>query len=233
MELENSIKNNIEINKNQNNFLQTVIGKTINTGIDFGLRAVLPDLIENQVIDIKNSLIKNGLKEGINTAIKSAIDLGKSALGIVTGDFQNMSQIQMAIGSGGIIDTISNLLDKTANKAYQGGYIDKNINSLIKKGKNIILDNISNNIKNEIKNQNNLINNVEKNIKNWKEFFNNKNFEGMEKEYKNIEMQMKKMIPLENIIKEIRNVENIHKLISKNGHNFEITDLEKSVMQKL
>ena len=144
-----------------------------------------------------------------------------------------MSQIQMAIGSGGIIDTISNLLDKTVNKAYQGGYIDKNINILIKKGKNIILDNISNNIKNEIKNQNNLINNVEKNIKNWKEFFNNKNFEGMEKEYKNIEMQMKKMVPLENIIKEIRNVENIHKLISNNGHNFEITDLEKSVMQKL
>ncbi len=63
--------------------------------------------------------------------------------------------------------------------------------------------------------------------------FYNKNFEGMEKEYKNIEMQMKKMVPLENIIKEIRNVENIHKLISNNGHNFEITDLEKSVMQKL
>ena len=82
-----------------------MIGKTINTGIDFGLRAVLPDLIENQVIDIKNSLIKNGLREGINTAIKSAIDLGKSALEIVTGDFQNMSQVQMAIGSGGIIDT--------------------------------------------------------------------------------------------------------------------------------
>ena len=61
----NNIELNKEIEKNQNNFLQTVLGKTINTAIDIGLRTILPDFIENQVIDLKNNLFNFGLKEGI------------------------------------------------------------------------------------------------------------------------------------------------------------------------
>ena len=33
------IKNNIDIENKQNNFLETTLGKTINTGIDIGIRA--------------------------------------------------------------------------------------------------------------------------------------------------------------------------------------------------
>ena len=57
MELNNEINNNINVEKN--NFLNSVLGKTINTAIDIGLRAILPDLIENQVIDIKWIKIRN------------------------------------------------------------------------------------------------------------------------------------------------------------------------------
>ena len=86
MNIENEINQKNEINneqvteKEQNSFLQTTLGKTISGAIDIGLRWVLPDLIEDEVIDIKDSLIKGGLKEGINTAINSAINLGKSAM---------------------------------------------------------------------------------------------------------------------------------------------------------
>ena len=60
MEIENQINNNIKIEKN--NLLNNIIGKTINNAIDIGLKTILPDLIENQIIDIKNSLLENGLK---------------------------------------------------------------------------------------------------------------------------------------------------------------------------
>ena len=51
--LENEIKleNNLVNEKEQNNFLETTLGKTINTGIDIGIRALLPDYIEEQIID--------------------------------------------------------------------------------------------------------------------------------------------------------------------------------------
>ena len=52
------IENKINIEKNKNIFLNNIIGKTINNALDIGLRAILPDLIENQVINIKNELIE-------------------------------------------------------------------------------------------------------------------------------------------------------------------------------
>lgn len=61
-------------------------------------------------------MVKGGLKQGINTAINSAINLGKSAMGIITGNFENLSQAQEAIKSGGIIDSLSNVLDSVLSK---------------------------------------------------------------------------------------------------------------------
>ena len=231
MELNNEINNNINVEKN--NFLNSVLGKTINTAIDIGLRAILPDLIENQVIDIKNALLQNGLKSGIDTAVNSAINLGKSAVGIVTGNFENMDQVRMAVGNGGIVDTVSNVLDKAINNTYKKGYIDKTVTSIIKNGKNVLLNNISNNIKSELDQQTNSVEKLEKYINNWKEYYNKEDFEGMTKEYNKIKTQLNKVLPLENILKETRKVETLHELIKNNGQNFNITELEKNAIENL
>ena len=231
MELNNEINNKINVEKN--NFLNSVLGKTINTAIDIGLRAILPDLIENQVIDIKNALLQNGLKSGIDTAVNSAINLGKSAVGIVTGNFENMDQVRMAVGNGGIVDTVSNVLDKAINNTYKKGYIDKTVTSIIKNGKNVLLNNISNNIKSELDQQTNSVEKLEKYINNWKEYYNKEDFEGMTKEYNKIKTQLNKVVPLENILKETRKVETLHELIKNNGQNFNITELEKNAIENL
>ena len=69
MKLENLQNNNLELNNKivnentQKSFLETTLGKTINTAIDIGLRAILPDFVENQVIGIKNNLLNYGLKD--------------------------------------------------------------------------------------------------------------------------------------------------------------------------
>ena len=231
MELNNEINNNINVEKN--NFLNSVLGKTINTAIDIGLRAILQDLIENQVIDIKNALLQNGLKSGIDTAVNSAINLGKSAVGIVTGNFENMDQVRMAVGNGGIVDTVSNVLDKAINNTYKKGYIDKTVTSIIKNGKNVLLNNISNNIKSELDQQTNSVEKLEKYINNWKEYYNKEDFEGMTKEYNKIKTQLNKVVPLENILKETRKVETLHELIKNNGQNFNITELEKNAIENL
>ena len=227
MELNVELNNNIE----KNNFLNSVLGRTINTAIDFGLRAILPDLIENQVIDIKNALLQNGLKSGIDTAVNSAINLGKSAVGIVTGNFENMDQVKIAVGNGGIVDTVSNVLDKAINTTYRRGYIDKTVTSIIKNGKNVLLNNITNNIKSELDQQTNSVEKLEKYVNNWKEYYNNKDFEGMTKEYNKIKTQINKVIPLENILKETRKVETLHELIKNNGQNFNITEAEKNIIE--
>lgn len=223
------IENKINIEKNKNNFLNNIIGKTINNALDIGLRAILPDLIENQVINIKNALLENGLKAGANTAINSVINLKKSAMGIVTGNFENMEQVSTAIGDGGIIDTISDLFDKALDKIYKNGNINNTVFKLIKNGKNLLLDNVSNNIKNELEEQNNSIEKLEKYIKNWQENYNKKDFAKMSQEYEKIEKEYNKIIPLENIINETKKVKAIHNLIKNNGQNFNLTEEEEKL----
>ena len=104
-------KQDLVTKEQQNGFLNSTIGKVINTAIDLGLRWALPDFIENQVIDVKNSLVKGGLKEGIDKAVESAVEIGKTVSNIFTGKFDSISQAQNAIKNGGIIDSVSDVLD--------------------------------------------------------------------------------------------------------------------------
>ena len=138
---EDSFKNNIignELNtevgleKKQNKFLESTLGKVINVGIDLGLRALLPDLIENQVIDVKNTLFNEGLSQGIKKAVSSAVDLGKSAIGVVTGNFENISQVQVAVQKGGLIDGVSDALDFVLDKTQEKGVLSNDIARTIK-----------------------------------------------------------------------------------------------------
>ena len=237
--MENTLDNNIEINNNleiekdQKNFLETTLGKTINTGIDIGIRSILPDFIEEQIIDLKDNLIKYGLKDGIKKSIDDAIDIGKSAIGIVSGNFENISQMQEAIKNGGIIDNISSLLDAIINKVQSNGLINSTVARTIKQGKNSILNNVEKNIENTFNNQIRALNYTEKYIENWKNYFENKNFNGMEKEYIKINKEINNLAPIEKMINEARTIQNLHNLIKNNGQDFNLTQEQIELAKKL
>ena len=132
------LSNNIEqekLEKEQNSFLQTNLGRAINGGIDLGLRVLLQNFIEDEVISIKDSLITEGFSAAISTAIEEATNLGKSAMGLITGTFENISQVNKAIKKGGLIDTISDILDTGISWAQKHGYIEKGTAKTIKKRK--------------------------------------------------------------------------------------------------
>lgn len=91
-------------------------------------------------------MLKYGLKDGITKSVESVIDTGKSALGIVTGKFENISQIQNVLKRGGILDSISELLDNVFEKIRYNGNVNYKIMDLIENGKNAILDSVEMNI---------------------------------------------------------------------------------------
>lgn len=233
LKIENNISNENLIEEKQRNFLQTNLGKAVNMGLNIGIRYLLPDVIENQVIEIKDSLIQNGLKEGIQTAINSSINLGKSALGIVTGKFESIEQMQNAVKSGGIIDSISNVVNYSINKLVDNGNISNSIGNTIKNGKNAILNNITQNIENEFKNQISNMEKLNKYTENWKIYFNNKDFSGMQREYEKIHTKIKEIVPIEKTIKTARVVENLHQLIKNNGQDFNLTNEELELAKML
>ena len=234
------LENNMEINKFSNklfeaqqNFLQTTIGKTINSAIDIGLKAVLPDIIEDQIIDIKNAILENGFSEGIKEVINSSINTGKSLMGIVTGNFENVSQIQMAVKKGGILDKISELLDYGINIANNKKLIDKSISNLLKNGKNTIINSISNNIEETLTKQIKAIEKLDKYCENWNIAYGVQDIKEMENAYKNIKNNLNKVIPLESIIKKARTIENIQNLIKNGANKKEINNLELELAKKI
>lgn len=240
MEIDNLEQNNDMnldtnlVNENtQKSFLETTLGKTINTAVDIGLRAVLPDLIENQVIDIKDNLLNYGLKDGISKTIDDAIDLGKSAIGIVTGNFENVSQMRSAVQTGGLIDGMSSLLDTVVDKVKDAGLINSTIANMIKQGKNTILNNVESNIEATFNKQYEAFENTDKYIENWKNYFEEKNFDGMQKEYEKIETQLESLAPIEKTIDDVKTVQVLHNLIKNNGQDFNLTEEQLELAEKL
>lgn len=239
MEINNLENNNIDLNNNlvnentQKNFLETTLGKTINTAVDIGIRALLPEFVEDQAINIKDNLLNYGLKDGISKTIDDAIDLGKSAIGIITGNFENVSQMQSAVKAGGLIDGISALLDTVVDKVQQAGLINNTVANTIKQGKNVILNNVENNIENTFNKQYEAIEYIDKYMNNWKDYFKDKNFEGMQKEYNKIEKQLKNIAPIENTINDVKTIEVLHNLIKNNGQDFNLTQEQLELAEKL
>ena len=236
-DLEKNNEINVEnqlVNENtQKSFLETTLGKTINTAIDIGIRAIFPNFIENQIINIKDNLLNYGLKDGITKTIDDAIDLGRSAIGIVTGNFENVSQMQVAVQSGGLIDGMSTLLDNIVDKVNQSGVINNTVAKTIKQVKNVILNNIENNIEKSFRNQYETIENANKYINNWKSYFENKNFTGMEKEYSKIKKQLEDIAPIEKTINDIKTIKILHNLIKNKGKDINLTQDELDLVKKL
>lgn len=238
MELENNISltNGVteeKLAQEQNNFLESTLGKVINSALDVGIRMILPDFIEDGVVEVKDALLKGGFKEGVDTAINNAVDLGKSIVGIFTGNFDSISQARDAVKSGGIIDGISGVLDTVLDKTSSTGLISNNVASIISSGKDAILNSVSNKIEDNFTNQLEQVENLSTYENSWKNSFDNKDFDGMQKEYEKIQETLKEIMPLESTIKEARIIENLHTLIKNNNKDFNLTNEQRELANLL
>ena len=240
MEIENleknnnlEVENNLTIENEQKGFLESTLGKTINAAVDIGIRALLPDFIDEQIINIKDNLLEYGLGDGIKKSIDDAIDLGKSAIGIFTGDFENISQMQSAVKNGGLIDGVSSLLDTVVDKVSEAGLISNGVAETIKQGKDVILNNVESNIENTFSEQYSAIENIDNYINSWKDSFEKQDFDNMEKEYLKLEEQMQTIAPITKTLEEAKTIEILHNLIKNNGQDFNLSQEQLELVEKL
>ena len=226
-------ENELATEKEQTNFLETGMGKAVNFAMDVGLRALLPNFIEDSVIEIKDTIFREGFGEGLKSVINSGINFGKSVVGVFTGKFDNINQMQTAVQKGGIIDGTSKLLDTVLNKVQKKKLIPKEAITAIKQGKNLLLDNVSKNIENTLTRQVKEIENLENYANKWQEYYDKKDFTNMDKQFKKMETSLNNIMPLESTIKRAREIENIHNLIKNNGKDFNLSIDQIELAKKL
>ncbi len=222
-----------ELFKDQIKFIKTDLGQAINGGIDIALKSLLPDFIEDEIIAVKNSLLTEGFSAALDTAIEEITNLGNNLKGIATGSFENISQIKEVVENGGLIDTISDLLDTGIDWAKKEGYVSKSVASSLKKGKNTIMNTIEDEIGETLENQVVAIEKIDGYINKWQKYYEEQNFTNMEYQYDKIQEYIQEVIPLEEILKKARTVENLHELIKNNGKNFDLTQEEKELAEML
>ena len=240
MEIEKSLEkvreNFMEIGENialaQEKFMQSNLYDIVNNVLDVGIKVALPEVAEDVVIDIKDTLMENGLKDGTKQIWNNIKEFGKSALGIVTGKFDNIEQIQIATKTGGALDFLSKIFDFALDKAEDKGNISKNVKKSLKTEKNSIIKNVKIKVNNNLEEQQKNIEKINEYNDKWQKSFDNKDLKGMNSALKNIKKYLEKIVPFEDIINRARKIEIMHNLVQNSG-NFNITDEAKELAESL
>ena len=73
---------------------------------------------------------------------------------------------------------------------------------------------------------------MKKYINNGNNYYNEKNIEGLEKEFKKIKKEEKNILPIKNIISNIQKIKNIHKIIN-NSEEFDFDNIYLNLSEKL
>lgn len=213
--ISDKLKNiDFDFSKLQENFLESKIGKIVNSTIDISLKKILPNFLEDEVIEIKDTLLTEGLTEGVNKAVENAIELGKTALGIFTGEFESIEQTKNALEKGGVLEGISDGIDFVLKKLEKSEIISKNVSNLIKGGKELLINNINSNIDVEFDKEIDSLNKINNYIEKWEKGYLNKDIKELNNQYNKIQKELKKIMPLQEIFNNIKKINNINELIN-------------------
>jgi len=217
----------------QKNFMESKIFDATSVALDIGIAIALPDFIEEEVMELKDSIFKNGLVGGIKECINNIIDFGKDVLGVVTNDFKSLGDMKEALKKGGTIDTLSKTLDKVLEGLTYTGIITNKTKSLLKKEKNTILNNIDDNLSKEFNEQEVYLNNIKDYMLNWNKAYENKNFEEMKDIYSELKEYINDIVPLEDTLQKYKKIENLQSLIESKNGNFELSQNEIELSEVL
>ena len=225
----------MELSQNLNkdyNIMENVL-KVADKALETGLKILLPDFIEDDVIEIKDKFIQEGFIEGVKEIIEKLEDVGKSIIGIFTGEFETMEQVKRVIEKDGLLDGISDVLDKTLKKLVDNKKIDKNVYNVIKTGKKELLNNIEKGLEDLYQENQYNLEKLDSDCEEWKKQYQEKDYEGMEKTIKKIKKKLDNNKVVENTINKAREIENIQKYIQEKGSIDSLSAEEKELINKL
>lgn len=226
------IAKNLDVDKT-NNFFKNKFGQAVNDAIDKGLKSILPDFIEDNVIEVKNALIQGGIKDATSKAIDTAIKTGKEVIG---GVINSVSDVKQAVKEGNLISGVSKAIDGAVDIAKNLNFLKTDVADRIKKGKDIILNTTSNNIDNALEQQSKHIEKLENYCDKWDNIVNKKDFSKIENQYKKIQKELLEVAPLVDLMKSVNNIKNQYELLktkNKKGEELVLTQEEKELCKNL
>ena len=225
-------KRNLELDKSKNDFFNTTVGKVIDNTVNIAIKALVPDIIDDQVINVKDAIIEGGFEEGLEEIKRSGTNFKESIKGIITGEFKTIEQMKIAIKDGGILDFVSLCVDKGIKCLSEKTGIDKSTLNLVSSGKDLLVNQITSSIENKFTEQLEEIERLDKYCEEWKESYNDKDLGKINIVYEKIEDSLENVIQIESVLNKVNNIKNLNELINSSG-NFDLTDEELNLAKKI
>ena len=225
IELENKKIENKIINTvaNQNDNLNDILKNIINWSIDKGIKYLFPNLIGNEIIKIKNSILKSNTQEKITSGIQNIINMENKKSSISNKENNDIQKIEEILNDPRTIEMLTEIVEKILN----------NMDNVKIKDKSIVLKDIHKNLNEDITKQINSINNINNYSRDWCSFFKERDFNSMNKSFNKIKNELKNIAPIEEVIIKVKKIENLHELVKGKGGDINITKEEMELANKL
>lgn len=119
--------------------INKVVSKAVDTGADYVIKSMpIPDPFKDILVDIKNSLKKDGFKNLIKTAVNSSIREGLEILNMPKQIVKDVISIKDAALKGGLKQALGNVIDIVANKYLKNNLAAQFVKDFFKNMKDYI-----------------------------------------------------------------------------------------------
>ncbi len=220
----------------QKEFLDTTIGKIVDAGLDFAISTFVPDLIEKPVSNLKDKLLSwdfNKEKETISSGAleqtkKSEENSGKEVdIGNVVTNLKDFLKEEKTINS------FSKIIDAAIKELVDKDKISSNVSKMVKEGKNAVVEKIKEKIDHELDGQIVYVEELKEQTEKWKNYYQEKDIKNMKAVSKKIDSLMKDIMPIDTILTEAKQIQNLQQLIENNNNQFDLSSTQLELAKML
>lgn len=220
----------------QKEFLDTTIGKIVDAGLDFAISTFVPDLIEKPVSNLKDKLLSwdfNKEKETISSGAlektkKSEENSGKEVdIGNVVANLKDFLKEEKTINS------FSKIIDAAIKELVDKDKISSNVSKMVKEGKNAVVEKIKEKIDHELDGQIVYVEELKEQTEKWKNYYQEKDIKNMKSVSKKIDSLMKDIMPIDTILTEAKQIQNLQQLIKNNNNQFDLSSTQLELAKML
>lgn len=220
----------------QKEFLDTTIGKIVDAGLDFAISTFVPDLIEKPVSNLKDKLLSwdfNKEKETISSGAleqtkKSEENRGKEVdIGNVVANLKDFLKEEKTINS------FSKIIDAAIKELVDKDKISSNVSKMVKEGKNAVVEKIKEKIDHELDGQIVYVEELKEQTEKWKNYYQEKDIKNMKAVSKKIDSLMKDIMPIDTILTEAKQIQNLQQLIENNNNQFDLSSTQLELAKML
>lgn len=216
--LVSTLELNQEINNSQTNFLNNILEKALNFGVNMGIKAITPDFVEDQVIEIKDNIIENGFEKTVSSLVNQVQDFGKNVMGLFNGNFNNSKELEQATKNVELYNMVEQLVNKGIDRAIKSKKINKDLGNFLKDTNSVIVENFSKDLNKSILKENKNFEKLDQYNKDWENAWLDRDIEKMEKALENINKMLEKLTKYKDPIIKADRLNELHNHIVKSGN---------------